>query len=60
MGKSLSPKSPKMYSASFMLRAGMSSLARAMRCSEESSSMSSTIAMLNMLAWKCERFSDGV
>ena len=43
-----------------MVRAGMSSLALAMRCSELSSSISSTIAKLNMFAWKCDRFAIGV
>ena len=43
-----------------MVRAGMSSFALAMRCSELSSSISSTIARLNIFAWKCDRFAIGV
>ena len=53
-------KSPRILMALSRSRAGISSFARAMRCCDDASSMSSTIAMLNMFAWKCDLSAMGV
>ena len=53
-------KSPRIATASFFVLAGMSCAARFMRWREDASSTSSTMAILNMFAWKCDRFAIGV